>query len=83
MAITEFTWVNTMIGNVKNSLHGTYHAVQPKHLGRYLADFSYRFNRRFQLDRLVSRLAGQPAIRRHCPIVSLHWLRFRGNQENF
>lgn len=57
MAITEFTWVNTMIGNVKNSLHGTYHAVKPKHLGRYLAEFSYRFNRRFQLDRLVSRLA--------------------------
>ena len=57
MAITEFTWVNTMIGNVKNSLHGTYHAVQPKHLGRYLAEFSYRFNRRFQLERLVSRLA--------------------------
>ena len=57
MANTEFTWVITMIDNVKNSLHVTYHAVQPKHLGRYLAEFSYRFNRRFQLHRLVSRLA--------------------------
>ncbi len=57
MSNAEFTWVNTMIGNVKNSLHGTYHSLQPKHLGRYLAEFSYRFNRRFELNRLVSRLA--------------------------
>ena len=57
MSNTEFTWVNTMIGNVKNSLHGTYHSLHPKHLGRYLAEFSYRFNRRFDLNRLVSRLA--------------------------
>ena len=57
MSNAEFTWVNTMIGNVKNSLHGTYHAVHQKHLGRYLAEFSYRFNRRFDLSRFVSRLA--------------------------
>lgn len=52
-----FKWVNTMIGNVKNSIHGTYHAVSPKHLPRYLAEFCYRFNRRFQLDEMVNRLA--------------------------
>jgi transposase-like protein len=53
----EFTWVNTMLGNVKNALHGTYHALQGKHLGRYLGEFAYRFNRRFELDRMVDRLA--------------------------
>lgn len=52
-----FKWVNTMIGNVKNAIHGTYHAVSSKHLPRYLAEFCYRFNRRFQLDSMVERLA--------------------------
>lgn len=54
---TEFTWVNTMLGNVKNALHGTYHAVRKKHLGRYLGAFSYRFNRRFELGSMIERLA--------------------------
>lgn len=53
----EFTWVNTMIGNVKRSLNGTYHNVSEKHLPRYLAEFNYRFNRRFKLDNMFARLA--------------------------
>lgn len=52
-----FKWVNTMIGNVKNAIHGTYHAVGRNHLPRYLAEFCYRFNRRFQLGAMVDRLA--------------------------
>ena len=51
-----FKWINTMIGNVKNAIHGTYHAVSEKHLPRYLAEFCYRFNRRFQLHEMVNRL---------------------------
>ncbi len=46
-----FWWVNTMLGNVKNALHGTYHALCPKYLQRYLSEFCYRFNRRFDLAR--------------------------------
>ena len=53
--IEEFQWVNTMIGNVKTSMHGAYHAINPKHLPRYLAEFCYRFNRRFELDKLLPR----------------------------
>ena len=53
----EFAWVNTMIGNVKRAINGTYHAINPKHLPRYLAEFCYRFNRRFQLDDMLPRLA--------------------------
>lgn len=49
-------WVNTMISNVKNSMHGTYHAIGLKHLPRYLAEFSYKFNRRFDLAGMVDRL---------------------------
>ena len=49
----EFTWVNTMIGNVKRSINGSYHAINPKHLPRYLAEFCYRFNRRFDLQTIM------------------------------
>ena len=51
-----FNWVNTMIGNVKNSLRGSCHAINPKHLPRYLAEFCFRFNCRFQLRDLLPRL---------------------------
>jgi hypothetical protein len=55
--IPEFRWINTLLGNVKTALHGTYHAVRSQHLGRYLGAFSYRFNRRFELDQMIERLA--------------------------
>lgn len=44
------------VGNVKSALHGTYHALRPKYLQRYLSEFCYRFNRRFDLAALVPRL---------------------------
>jgi hypothetical protein len=50
-----FIWVNTMIGNAKNSIVGTYHGIKHKDLPRYLAEFSYRFNRRFRLENMLSR----------------------------
>jgi len=57
MSIPAFTWVNVMLGNVKRSLHGTYHAVSQKHLPRYLAEFCYRFNRRFDMGLMIGSLA--------------------------
>jgi transposase-like protein len=51
----EFTWVNTMIGNVKNAITGVYHAIDHKHLPRYLAEYCYRFNRRFDLAEMLPR----------------------------
>lgn len=53
----ELTWVNTLIGNVKRSLNGTYHTIGDKHLPRYLAEFCYRFDRRFNLADMFARLA--------------------------
>lgn len=55
--IAEFKWVNTIIANVKRSLHGTFHAVSKKHFARYLAEFCYRFNRRFNLRQLLPRFS--------------------------
>lgn len=51
-----FIWINTMIGNVKRAIHGTYHAVSPKHLPRYLGDFCFRFNHRFDMGAMVDSL---------------------------
>ncbi|MCP5019747.1 MAG: IS1595 family transposase [Ketobacter sp.] len=58
----EFTWVNTMLGNVKKALNGTYHNVSEEHLPRYLAEFCYRFDRRFNLASMFERL-GYVAVR--------------------
>jgi hypothetical protein len=52
-----FKWVNTILGNVKNSLKGTYHRFSKKHTPRYLAEFQYRFDRRSDLASMVPRLA--------------------------
>jgi hypothetical protein len=53
--IEAFKWVNTMIGNIKTSVHGANHSINPKYLPRYLAEFCYRFNRRFELGELLPR----------------------------
>ena len=52
----EFHWVNTIPGNVKSALRGTYQAVRPKYAQRYLSEFEYRFNRRFDLPTMIPRL---------------------------
>ncbi len=51
-----FKWVNTTLGNIKNAIRGTFHAVSEKHSPRYLAEFEYRFNRRFHLPSMIDRL---------------------------
>ena len=52
----SFRWVNTILGNVKNALRGTYHAMRDKHFPRYLAEFHFRFNRRYDLPIIIPRL---------------------------
>jgi transposase-like protein len=52
-----FKWVNTALGNIKAALVGTYRAVRQKHVPRYLAEFEYRFNRRYKLEDMIPRLA--------------------------
>ena len=73
-----FQWLNTVIGNVKNALRGTYHAVSERHLSRYLGEFCYRFNRRFQLHTMVDRLAyvalrTPPIPQRRLKLAELRW----------
>jgi hypothetical protein len=57
----RFKWVNTLLGNIKSAITGTYRAVR-SHAGRTLAEFEYRFNRRFDLAAMIPRL-GYAAVR--------------------
>jgi hypothetical protein len=51
-----FKWVNTALGNIKAAMVGTYRSVNSKHVPRYLAEFQYRFNRRYDLAAMLPRL---------------------------
>jgi hypothetical protein len=51
-----FKWVNTALGNIKAAIVGTYRAIDQKHVPRYLAEFEYRFNRRYDLAAMMPRL---------------------------
>jgi hypothetical protein len=58
----EFKWITTVLGNLKTSLSGSYHAFAfRKYGGRYLAAFTYRFNRLFDLRTLPTRLLAAAA----------------------
>lgn len=57
-----FKWANTMLGNIKTSIAGTYRAIRKKHMVRYLAEFEWRFNHRFDLAAMIPAL-GYSAVR--------------------
>lgn len=61
--VPELQWINTVLGNLKTSLSGSYHSFGfRKYAAQYLGTFAYRFNRRFDLKALPQRLlvaAGQ------------------------
>lgn len=55
--LPQFRAVNTLLGNLKTAISGTYHAFRfAKYSHRYLAEFQYRFNRRFNLRTILVRL---------------------------
>jgi hypothetical protein len=50
------------VGQVRRALLSTFRAVSAKHAPRALAEFEYRFNRRYDLAAMIPRL-GWVAIR--------------------
>lgn len=55
--VTELQWVNTVLGNLKTSLSGSFHSFGfRKYAAQYLGTFAYLFNRRFDLKTLTQRL---------------------------
>jgi hypothetical protein len=61
--LPQFKAVNTVLSNLKTALSGTYHAFKfAKYAHRYLAEFQYRFNRRYDLAAIFSRLLRAAAL---------------------
>jgi ribosomal protein L37AE/L43A/transposase-like protein len=68
-----FTWVNTILGNLKTAITGTYHAFNfEKYPHRYLGEYQYRFNHRFDLAAMLPRLMKAASRTGRRPE---HWLR--------
>jgi hypothetical protein len=65
-AVQTFPWLHTFIGNMKRMILGTYHWVSAKHVDDYLAEFTYRANRRWLeanlFDRLIAAALNSKAI---------------------
>jgi hypothetical protein len=60
--------VNTVLGNLKTAIAGTYHSFGfAKYARRYLAEYQYRFNRRFNLGTILQRLLRAAAVTLPCP----------------
>lgn len=61
--LPQFLAINTVLGNFKTALSGTYHAVKFwKYAPRYLAEVQYRFNRRYDLRSILDRLTHAAAL---------------------
>ncbi|WP_394791432.1 IS1595 family transposase, partial [Rhodoferax sp.] len=68
----QLRWVNTMLGNLKTALAGTYHAFDhAKYGARSLAEFAYRYNRRFDLAAMLPRLLRAAATTKPLPLCRL------------
>lgn len=56
VAAEHLKWVNMLTSNLKRFLLSTYHGVFPKYRDAYLAEFAYRFNRRYWPEQAFDRL---------------------------
>lgn len=71
-ALPQLRAVNTVLGNLKRALGGTYHAFDfAKYAHRYLAEAQYRFNRRFNLRSILARLLRAASLTNPSPNLSI------------
>ena len=54
--IPALKWVNTVLGNLKTAIAGTHKAIRRPYVGRYFAEFQFRFNGRHDLPGLFTDL---------------------------
>lgn len=70
--INSFNWVNTALGNLKKFINGTHQAIHAtNYISRYLAEFQYRFNRRFDLKSIFPRMLYACVIGSYLPVHEL------------
>jgi transposase-like protein len=62
--IPALKWVNTMLGNLKTAIAGTHKAIRRAYVGRYFAEFQFRFNGRHDLPALFTNLLAAAASAR-------------------
>jgi Zn ribbon nucleic-acid-binding protein len=68
----QFRWLNTVLGNFKTALAGTYHAFKfAKYAPRYLAEVQFRFNRRYHMEFMLSRILRALVVAKPCPEVRI------------
>ena len=70
--VPAFKWVNTTLGNLKGNICGVCRWIGNQHLPRYLAEFQWRYNRRFDLVSLLPRLLYAAARTPPMPIKLLY-----------
>ena len=63
----SFKWVNTLLGNIKTAITGTYRSIRKKHIVRYLAEFEWRFNNRYDLAEMIPALGRAAAATKPAP----------------
>lgn len=55
--LPAFRWINTLLGNLKTGISGTFHAFNfDKYAKRYLGGYCFRFNRRFAMAAMTERI---------------------------
>jgi len=64
-------WVHRFISNAKTWVNGTHHGVKYTHLARYLAEYTYRFNRRHDVSRLFHRAVVACAVAKPVRVYAL------------
>lgn len=70
--IPKLKAINTVLSNLKTAISGTYHAFKFwKYADRYLAEFQFRFNRRFNMSAMLGSIMRAAACCRPCPEPSL------------
>lgn len=81
--VLKFRCINSVLGNLKTNLSGCCHAFNfQKYAARYLAAFSYRFSRRFDLRTLHQLLIIAAVSTPRIPCESFALLTFIANQDN-
>lgn len=71
--LPQFHWVNTILGNLKTTLHGAFHSLNwARHADSHLAAIACRFNRRFDLRDLLARLIVDVS---RCPACRIRTIR--------
>jgi transposase-like protein len=70
--IPQLKAVNTVLGNLKTAITGTYHAFKfAKYAERYLAEYQFRFNRRFDLRALMQSVIRTATACKPAPVRTL------------